>query len=92
MLHRSDIADVELRFQPGLIWPVIAFSAKIKSWPFNTPPPEEYTRHHLKSASEKTYESYTVELEIIGNEPIGNTPCFLSFCVCRSASTNTDVW
>ncbi|CED83794.1 Aminopeptidases of the M20 family [Phaffia rhodozyma] len=67
----TDIRSIKLKMDhPGLIWPVIAFSAKIKSWPFNTPPPQEYIRHHLKSASEKSYESYSIEFKVFGNEPI----------------------
>lgn len=49
---------------------VLAFSAEILSWPFNTPPPPGYSRHHLKGASEEGWESYEVALEVAGSEPI----------------------
>ena len=41
------------------------------SWPFkNASPPEGFTRHTFKGASEFGFESYEQSFEVVGNEPI----------------------
>lgn len=52
----------------GLIWPTLAFSANITSWPFNSPPPVNHVRHHLKGASDHGFEEYEVAFTVVGRE------------------------
>ncbi|KAL7413564.1 hypothetical protein BDY24DRAFT_388928 [Mrakia frigida] len=68
----TNVRSLTLKIEhTGLVWPAIAFSAQILSWPFkNTPPPTEFTRHTFKGASEFGFELYEVSLEVVGNEDI----------------------
>ncbi|KZV66959.1 hypothetical protein PENSPDRAFT_755311 [Peniophora sp. CONT] len=49
---------------PGVIWTVVAFDAQVLSWSLESPPPEEYARHHIKEASFHGVDTWSVDIVV----------------------------
>ncbi|KAG8734211.1 hypothetical protein FRC10_011815 [Ceratobasidium sp. 414] len=49
---------------PGLIWTVIAFDAWVLNWSLDSPPPNGYTRHHIREASFYGTNEWSIQMEI----------------------------
>ncbi|KAG9099280.1 hypothetical protein FRC06_005443 [Ceratobasidium sp. 370] len=48
----------------GLIWTVIAFDAWVLNWSLDSPPPNGYTRHHIREASFYGTNEWSIQMEI----------------------------